>query len=489
MKKYPIAIALLALIFFGCDSARDTNSPVTYRGSEFDGDIPGGVAGVGDKFTDYGENPFIKTNEKTVSTFSIDADGASYVIMRKYVSQGRSFPKEAVRIEEFINYFTFDYPEPDEGSVSLNTETSDCPWKEGHKLLRIGLKGKSIPESMLPKSNFVFLIDVSGSMKSRDKLELLKEGFKIFTDRMTAEDRIAIVTYAGSDKVVLQSTPGSEKDKIKAAIDKLRSGGSTAGASGIRTAYKSAGENFIPEANNRVILGTDGDFNVGISSKDELVKLIEDERDGGIYLTVLGVGTGNLNDAMMEQLADNGNGTYEYIDNTEQLQKVFVYEAAKFHAMAKDCKIQVVFNPFTVESYRLIGYENRVMDNKDFRNDSADAGEIGASQTITALYEIEPKIYNQYNQPYYATVEMRYMDTDAGVIREFKHHLLPDRNTFSASSENMRFAAAVAGYGMLLKGSAYKGNLTKSDIINWASGAMSFDPHGFRNEFLGIISR
>ena len=304
-----------------------------------------------EKYKDYGENPFIKVSDEPVSTFSVDADGGSYANMRRFLYLGQTPPKESVRIEEYVNYFTFDYKEPADGeNVSLESEVSDCPWGSDHFLIRIGMKGITIPQNELPNSNYVFLIDVSGSMNYPDKIGILKTGFKILADNLRDQDKIAIVTYAGTAGVLLESTYGAEREKIKEAIDKLSAGGSTAGAAGITTAYQIAQVNFIENGNNRVILGTDGDFNVGISSTDELIELIEEKRESGVYLTVLGVGGGNLNDHMMEQIANKGNGNYEYIDNAKQIRKVFTEEISKFFSVAKDSKIQITFNPDMVDS-------------------------------------------------------------------------------------------------------------------------------------------
>ncbi|MCP4176685.1 MAG: VWA domain-containing protein [bacterium] len=301
----------------------------------------------GENYKEYDENPFVKVVNQPVSTFSVDADGASYANMRRFLYLGQTPPKASVRIEEYINYFTFDYDEPETGeNVSLNSEVATCPWNSEHHLIRVGMKGKTIPENELPNSNYVFLIDVSGSMNSPDKLGILKTGFKLMTDNLSDNDRVAIVTYAGEVGVLLSSTNGDEKEKIKQAIDKLGADGFTAGAAGISTAYEIALENFVINGNNRVILGTDGDFNVGISSTEELISLIEEKRESGVYLTVLGVGGGNLNDHMMEQIANKGNGNYEYIDNASQIQKVFVNEKAKFYTVAKDSKIQITFNAY-----------------------------------------------------------------------------------------------------------------------------------------------
>ena len=439
-----------------------------------------------EKYKNYGENPFVKASEQPISTFAVDADGGSYTNMRRFLHKGQTPPKASVRIEEFINFFTFDYSEPAPGeNVSLESELSECPWNTNHHLLRVGMKGMSIDPSKLPNSNYVFLIDVSGSMDSSDKLGILKAGFSTMVDQLRDQDRIAIVTYAGQAGLLLESTPGSEKSKIKAAIDKLGAGGSTAGAAGINTAYEIAQENFIDNGNNRIILGTDGDFNVGTATTDELVKLIEDKRKTGIYLTVLGVGEGNLNDEMMEQIANKGNGNYEYIDNSSQIQKVFTHEIAKFYTVAKDSKIQITFNPNKVDSYRLIGYENRSLNNDDFTNDSIDAGEIGSSQTITALYELV--LLDVQNAEKYAQFDFRYKKPDASASRLIAHEINAAPKTINEASENMRFAASVAGLGLMLKESEYKGSITKQQILYLGENALTFDPNNYRKEFIELV--
>jgi len=439
-----------------------------------------------EKYDDYGENPFINTADEPVSTFSIDADGASYCVMRRYTNLGQLPPKASVRIEEYLNYFTFDYPEPTgDENIALNSEVATCPWTSEHYLLRLGIKGKTIPEEELPNSNFVLLIDVSGSMDSNDKLGLLKVGFKQMIDEMRPTDRVAIVTYAGKVEVLLNSTFCDEGDKIKQAIDNLKASGSTAGGAGIQMAYEIAEQNFIPDGNNRIILGTDGDFNVGISSKEELVEFIKKKRETGVYLTVLGVGTGNLNDAMMEQLANNGNGNYEYIDNVKQIKKVFVYEKSKFYTIAKDSKVQVIFNQETVKAYRLIGYENRVLNNEDFEDDSVDAGEIGAEQTITALYELI--LHDATTNTHFGDFDFRYIKPFQTQSRLLNHTIEHSANPISQSSENMRFATAITCFGLQMKQSKYKGNASKSMVLNLGSNAISFDPFGFRTEFLELV--
>ena len=468
---------ILLLLFFACDTKDDMAGFSDNSWSEYT---------YNENYTEYGENSFINVSDQPVSTFAIDADGGSYSNMRRYLNVGQKPPIASVRIEEYINYFTFNYPEPVNESVSINTEATICPWQTEHYLLRVGLKGKDIPETERVASNIVLLIDVSGSMDYPEKLGILKSGFKIFVDELSDEDRIAIVTYAGSAGVLLPSTSGAEKDEIKSAINSLGAGGSTAGAEGIITAYKIAEENFKENGNNRIILGSDGDFNVGPSSTDELVELIEEKRETGIFLTVLGVGTGNLNDAMMEQVANNGNGNYEYIDNVDQLRKVFIHEYSKFYTVAKDCKIQVTFNEEIVHSYRLIGYANRVLENEEFEDDSTDAGEIGASQTITAFYEIVLNNAELVNLNL-ATLDFRYKfptETNSRLINhEVNHSIL----SFEESSENMRFGASVAGFGMIMKNSEYKGSLTYDDIILWTENAITFDNNGYKSELIQLI--
>ncbi|MBK8852297.1 MAG: VWA domain-containing protein [Saprospiraceae bacterium] len=473
--RIPVSI-IFTLIFFSCNYAdgfylEDISIPVT----EFN-----------EKYKDYEENPFIKVAEQEITTFALDADGGSYTNSRRFLNDGQTPPKAAVRIEEYLNYFTFDYLDPTDGeNVSLESEISGCPWNPDHHLIRLGMKGNFLPLSQIPNSNFVFLIDISGSMASADKLDLLKKGFKTLTDNLRPQDRISIATYAGQAGVILEPTLGSEKIKIKTAIDQLGAGGSTAGLEGIITAYELAEKHFIAGGNNRVILGTDGDFNVGISSTDELIKLIEEKKESGIFLTVLGVGTGNLNETMMEQLADNGNGNYEYIDNVSQIQKVFTHEISKFHTIAKDGKIQVKFNKNMVDSYRLIGYENRSLNNKDFANDAKDAGEIGAGQTITAIYEVD--LLDAQKDDTIAHFDFRYKKPNEEVSRLITHTINSPPLDFAKSSENMRFAASIAGFGLIMKQSQYKGKLNKQMVQDMGKNAVAFDPHDYRKEFLNLV--
>ena len=477
MKTNLLYLVTVVFLFAGCESYEDG---LYNKGMESFPDT------YDENYKDHGENPFVKVEDQPVSTFSVDADGGSYANMRRFLYMGQVPPVASVRIEEYINYFTFDYKEPGAGeNVSLESEVSSCPWEESHYLLRIGMKGKTIPPTELPNSNYVFLIDVSGSMNSPDKLGILKTGFKTMVDNLKDQDRIAIVTYAGEAGVLLQSTHGDEKEKIKKAIGKLGAGGSTAGAAGISTAYKIALENFMPGGNNRVILGTDGDFNVGPSSTDDLVEFIEEKRESGIYLTVLGVGEGNLNDHMMEQVANKGNGNYEYIDNAMQIQKVFTHELAKFYTVAKDCKIQLTFNKNKVDSFRLIGYENRSLNDEDFENDSADAGEIGSSQTITAIYELV--VREAVGNESYASFDFRYKKPGEQESRLLSHVIQHIAKSINESSENMKFSAAITGFGLIMKQSIYMGAASKQMVLDLGNNALTFDPNGYREEFLELV--
>ena len=482
MKKVLLFIPLL--IFIACDYQEDGIYPSRYNSDNINGDFPA----PGEQYNEYVENPFIEVAENPVSTFSIDADGASYTNIRRFLTSGQFPPKAAVRTEEFINYFPYDYAEPAGGvPISVDGEVSTCPWFAEHKIISINLKGKTMSKATLPAANMVLLVDVSGSMSSEDKLPLLQQSLMLFVDEMRAQDKITIVTYAGSAGIALNATAGSEKQKIKNAINALSSGGSTAGAEGIITAYKIAEQNFVNGGNNRVILATDGDFNVGPSSQEELLKLIEEEREKGVFLTVLGFGQGNLNDGMMEQVADNGNGNYEYIDKLEQAKKVFVSEFGKFYTVAKDVKVQVEFNPATVEAYRLIGYENRLLEDEDFEDDKKDAGEIGAGQTITALYEIKPKSSPALRSESTFKIDFRYKYPDSDQSNPLVLEIFDQGKSFSSASENMRFASSVAAFAMLLIDSEYKHDLTYDHVTQWAQNASTYDPEDLRKEFLQMI--
>lgn len=486
MKRlYVLAAAALAALTVSSCTAEFAPG----RMYEMDGDVSpmqgnGFENESGDKFDVIVDNDFISTEEEPVSTFSVDADGAAYAIMRRYVTNGIRPRKNSVRIEEYLNYFTYDYPEPTGGdAVSFCYELADCPWNSDHMLLRLGMKGKSMKESELPTSNYVFLIDVSGSMDSDDKLPLLQNCLYKLVDNLQQNDRVSIITYSGSVKKLLESTPASDSKQIKKAIGKLSASGSTAGGAAIKMAYEEARQNFIDGGNNRIIMGTDGDFNVGVSNTDELVEMVEKEAAAGIYLTVCGFGSGNLNDGMMESISNHGNGTYEYIDCEDQMIKVFVNEVAKLYSVANDVKVQISFNPERVASYRLIGYENRVMANEDFDDDTKDAAEIGAGQTITALYEIIPA---EGESGSFATFDLRYKKNLGGSSVKLSQDIM---NFTTATSDDFRFAAGLAAYGMVLRESQYRGNATFKMAEEYAAGALGQDPFGYRAEAVQLIKK
>ena len=455
------------------------------------------------------ENPFLTAAANPLSTFSIDVDRASYSNVRRFINRAQRPPADAVRIEELVNYFHYAYPEPSgEHPFSITTEVGAAPWNPVHRLMRIGLKGRSVDLEDLPPSNLVFLLDVSGSMQSPDKLPLLKSAFLMLMNELRAEDRVAIVAYAGAAGLVLPSTPGDRTSDILAAIDALEAGGSTAGGEGIRLAYEVARENHIAGGNNRVILATDGDFNVGVSSDGELVRVIEDKREQGTFLTVLGFGTGNLKDAKMEKLADHGNGNYAYIDNLLEARKVLVTEmGGTLLTIAKDVKIQVEFNPARVHGYRLLGYENRMMRAEDFDDDKKDAGELGAGHTVTALYEIIPvgvetavMIRGADSLRYQAAggyrlaaesdelvfVKLRYKEPDGETSRRIDH-LVADRT--DEPTRDFLFASAVAGFGMLLRDSEHSGSWTMADVLAIARRSVGEDANGYRTEFVGLVKK
>ena len=436
----------------------------------------------GDRFDDIVENPFVDAAEQNVSTFSVDADGAAYAYMRRSIKDGRLPSANSVRIEEYLNYFTFDYPDPiDGGRVALNAEAGPCPWNQDHKLLRLGIKGKTLSDSELPTANYVFLLDISGSMNSNDKLPLLKKGMIAMLDYLSPNDRVAIVTYASGEKLLLESTPVSSKSTIVNAIRKLEAGGSTAGASGMKMAYREAEKNFIKGGNNRVIMGTDGDFNVGITGADAICEFVEQYAAKGIYITICGFGLGNLNDAMMEKVSNSGNGTYEYIDCEQEMTKVFVTERSRFVSVANDCKAQVIFDSTVVKRYRLIGYENRVLSNEDFENDKVDAAEIGSGQTITALYELEMVPGSEGSV---AKFDFRYKDA---IGDQSKYLSIEVTEVSEKLSENLGFASAVAAWGLHLRNSQYKGTASPALAKQLAGQALGEDPSGYRKEFISLV--
>ena len=453
------------------------------------------------------ENTFLEAMSNPLSTFSIDVDTASYSNARRFLNNSQLPPVDAVRIEEFINYFNYDYPQPDgEHPFAIVTELSTSPWNANHQLVHIGIQGQQVDKEALPDSNLVFLLDVSGSMNDANKLPLLKQGFRLLVDQLTERDRVSIVVYAGAAGLVLPSTSGADQAAILAAIDRLEAGGSTAGGAGIQLAYNQAQENFIPGGNNRIILATDGDFNVGASSDSELVRMIEQKRDAGIFLTILGFGTGNYKDAKMEQLADKGNGNYAYIDTIREAKKVLVSEmAGTLLTIAKDVKIQIEFNPAKVKAYRLVGYENRLLAKEDFVDDTKDAGELGAGHTVTALYEIIPAsadekvrptaelkyqeatLSNQAQADELLTVKFRYKRPDGNQSIEMVSPLMDSATPLSDTSTNFRFSAAVAEFGLLLRDSTYKGDAGYEQVLELAQGSLGPDVEGYRTEFVNLV--
>jgi Ca-activated chloride channel family protein len=455
------------------------------------------------------ENRFLKVNDNPLSTFSIDVDAASYSNVRRFLNQGQLPPAGAVRIEEMINYFSYDYPQPgNEQPFSINTEISDAPWNKDHKLVLIGLQGKKIATENLPASNLVFLIDVSGSMQGPSRLPLVKSSMKMLVDQLREQDKVAMVVYAGAAGLVLPPTSGFEKNKIKEAIGKLDAGGSTAGGAGIKLAYKTAKEFFVKGGNNRVILCTDGDFNVGVSSDDEMERLIEEERKSGVFLTVLGYGMGNYKDSKLQKLADKGNGNHAYIDEISEAKKILVSEfGGTLFTIAKDVKLQVEFNPAKVKGYRLLGYENRMLAKEDFNNDKKDAGELGSGHTVTALYEVIPagvetELLDDVDKLKYQkevtplskskhtdeimTVKFRYKAPDGDVSKLIEHPIKDNRVAIAKTSDNFRFAAAVAELGMLLRNSEFRADASYDNVLKTARKAKGTDTEGYRAEFIKL---
>ena len=439
-----------------------------------------------EKYRELAENPFVKVDNQTISIVSTDVEGASYPDMRQYINLGQTPPTTTVKIEDLINYFTYNYPDPvSSENISLNSEVTTCPWHAGHYLMRLGLKGKSIADSELPKSNYVFLIDVSKSMNSPEKIELLQSGLKLLIDNLQATDKIALVTYSNETKLVLKSTTCDKKDEIKKAVDNLFLGGSSVGAPSLTYSYSVAMDNFITNGSNRVIMVSDGDLNVNPSSSDELVRVINEKRKLGINLTVLGFGKSNPNNHLMEQIPNKGNGNYEYIDKLGQFMKVFVKEKAKFCSVAKNAKIQVMFNELKVDSFRLVGYEERAFKKEATDGYALDA-EIGSSQTITAVYEIV--LHSLSADEKIGVVDFTYTKPNENVSRQLGLDIQAVPVDFKNVSENTRFAASVTAFGLLLKNSKYKGTASKEMVLNLGQDAYSFDPNGYRREFLSLVT-
>lgn len=486
-----------------------------------------------ESYADISENGYRDPLREPYSTFSIDVDNASYSNVRRFINLGQEVPADAVRIEEMINYFRYDYPKPSgEHPFSVYTEAGICPWNSNHYLLHVGLRGKDIDRSELPPSNLVFLIDVSGSMDYPNKLPLLKSAFGMLVNELREQDRVAMVVYAGAAGVVLESTPGNRKETIMQALDNLQAGGSTAGGAGLMLAYKIAEKNFVRGGNNRIILATDGDFNVGVSDNKSMEQLVEEKRGLGIYMTVLGFGMGNIKDDKMEIIADKGNGNYAYIDNIQEARRVLVQEfGGTLFTIAKDVKFQIEFNPAYVKAYRLVGYENRLLADQDFNDDTKDAGEMGAGHTVTALYEIipagseetgfptvDPQRYqgarggnsgldiernvsvsadSRGNRLGHAilsdtprelcNIKLRYKDPDALTSKLFSKTVGTDIKKAGETTDRFRFSAAVAEFGMILRDSKYRGTATRTDVISLATAARGADADGYRAEFIRLV--
>ena len=453
------------------------------------------------------ENSFVAVAQQPVTTFSADVDRAAYANVRRIIGYGQIPPKDAVRIEEMVNYFDYDYPAPEEGSTSplrVSPELAPAPWNPNHLLLRIGLQAKKIDLAKAPPSNIVFLIDVSGSMDEENKLPLLQSSFKMLLGQLRPDDKVALVTYANGTKVALPSTSVKDKEKIIKVLDNLYASGGTSGGKGIQLAYEQAQKSFIKNGNNRIILATDGDFNIGINNTTDLEKFIEKQRESGIYMSVLGFGMGNYRDDMAETIADKGNGNYAYIDNITEAKKVLVNElSGTLFAVAKDVKLQLEFNPKYVKEYKLIGYENRMLANEDFTNDKKDAGEIGAGHTVTALYELVPSDGKVAQSLRYQSQELnekgkgnelgflkiRYKDPkvkDAKSV-EITEPLIFNKKALKETSADYRFAASVAEFGILLRDNSNKANATYDQIIELAEGAIGKDPEGYRKEFVRLV--
>jgi len=459
------------------------------------------------------ENPFLDAKTNPLSTFSIDVDTASYSNVRRFINQDSLPPKDAVRIEEMINYFTYDYPQPTDGKpFAVHFDLGSCPWEPSHRLVRIGLKGREVATDKRGPSNLVFLLDVSGSMEPAERLPLVKQAMRLLVEKLTESDRIAIVVYAGASGVALPPMNGANKEQIFQALENLQAGGSTNGAEGIQLAYKIAADNFIKGGVNRVILATDGDFNVGVTNQGDLIRLIEEKAKSGVFLSVLGVGTDNLKDSTMQKLADKGNGNYAYLDSLDEARKVLVQQInGTLMTIAKDVKIQVEFNPARVASYRLIGYEKRMLRKEDFNNDKVDAGEIGAGHTVTALYEVVPVgatanpaasappvdllKYSANSETSTSssgemlTVKLRYKQPDGDKSELIERAVTDSNAAFERASPDFKFAAAVAEFGMILRDSEHKGNGTLGAVLEWAQAGKGTDANGYRAGFIELVRK
>jgi Ca-activated chloride channel homolog len=482
---------------YAASSAAATSAPLTFiptpKADMPDGQCPNGCA---DRFPltpgqALPENPFVDSRVDPKSTFSVDVDTASYSMIRREIIDGHMPITDYVRIEEMVNYFPYSYSAPDDAAFSVTTDVASAPWEPHHRLMRIGLHGREVKAKSRPASNLVFLIDVSGSMDTPDRLPLLERGLEMLTDNLNERDHVAIVVYAGASGLVLPSTSGADKGVIKSALSQLQAGGSTNGGAGISLAYEEAKKNFVPGGINRVILATDGDFNVGVTNQDELVKLVQDKAKDGVFLTVLGFGRDNYRDSALESFADKGNGNYSYIDSLAEAKKVLVEQGSgTLQTIAKDVKIQVTFDPNVVASFKLLGYENRVLAHQDFANDKKDAGDIGAGHTVTALYEVVLRD-GQSAKPslHMADVALRYKEPDANTSRLVEAHVVDSGTNFEAAPSDFRFAVGVAGFGLLLRGSKTVGDFGYGDVERIASVALGDDPNGYRKEFVDLAKR
>ena len=511
-KRLSIELPRLYTINYGYVGPQDAQGGQPRYTEYFDDNWGGGTtnffpsAFTTEDYSPIYENEFLEARNNPLSTFSIDVDAASYANVRRFINERQRPPKDAVRIEELVNYFEYDYPQPtNKHPFAIITEAAQCPWNKEHSLVMIGLQGRKLDLATAPPNNLVFLLDVSGSMDEPDKLPLLKSAFKLLARQLRPVDRVAIVVYASASGLVLDSTPGNYRDHILGAIDALQAGGCTAGGAGIQLAYKTAKEHFLTNGNNRVILATDGDFNVGVSSDAELVRMIEQKRDDGIYLSVLGLGTGNYKDNKMEQLADKGNGNFYYLDNLLEAKKVLVNQlGGTLVTIAKDVKLQIEFNPSTVKAYRLIGYENRMLKAEEFNDDKKDAGELGAGHSVTAFYEVVPAGSTQM----FASVDtLKYQastvtPSDELLTVKFRYKKPTETNSILQTqslterelekkdeSETFRFASAVAEFGLLLRDSQFKGKASFESALSRARGAKGVDNNGYRAEFIRMAEQ
>jgi len=518
-KAFGYAVPIISSSDYSPQSTNYTRKTVNYIAPEFNKQQTKGnndsVAKIknnnttqDESYESFEENAFESPTTAPLSTFSIDVDNASYTNIRRFINNGQTVPKDAVRVEEMINFFKYNYTEPtNEHPFSIHTEYSDCAWNSNHKVLKVGLQGRNIPTDNLPASNLVFLIDVSGSMNDQNKLPLLKQSMKILVEQLRKKDKVSIVVYAGAAGLVLPPTSGDDKTTIIDALEKLQAGGSTAGGAGIELAYKMAQENFVKNGNNRVILATDGDFNVGASSNKDMQTLIEEKRKNGVFLTCLGYGMGNYKDSKMETIANKGNGNYAYIDNIQEANRFLGKEfKGSMFAIAKDVKIQIEFNPQHVQAYRLIGYENRKLRDEDFVNDAIDAGELGSGHTVTALYEIIPTNVKSdfFKEPIdlkysktekasttfgneLATIKFRYKKPDGEksieMVQVIENKSIPLEN----SSDDFKFSAAVAWFGLKLRDSKLVHNKDSKDIKTLAKKGISNDSEGYKSEFIRLV--